>query len=98
MTLHLTVSVGIESYGDDYSIRAYPNPTSSIITLEVDNPMLELTEATLYNAMGQQIRMNRWGVGDQLHQIDMSDLGHGMYFVRLYSHGHYIGFVKVVKQ
>ena len=98
VTLHLTVSVGIDSYGDDYSIRAYPNPTSSIITLEVENPMLELTEATLYNAMGQQIRMNRWGAGDRLHQIDMSDLGSGMYFVRLYCHGHYIGFVKVVKQ
>ena len=98
VTLHLTVSVGIESYGDDYSIRAYPNPTNSVITLEVDNPMVELTEAALYNAMGQQIRKSRWGAGDQLHQIDMSDLGHGMYFVRLYSHGHYIGFVKVVKQ
>jgi hypothetical protein len=98
VTLHLTVAVGIDSYGDDYSIRAYPNPTGGVVTIESDDPMQELTEAMLYNAMGELVRMSRWNTGSRQRQIDLSGLGSGLYFVRLYSHGHFVGFVKVVKQ
>ncbi|MBO7648504.1 MAG: T9SS type A sorting domain-containing protein, partial [Bacteroidales bacterium] len=98
VTLHLTVSVGIDSYGNDYSIRAYPNPTNGIVILEIDNPTIELTEAALYNATGQLVRTHRWDSSGHQYQIDMSDLSSGIYFVRLHSLGHHIGFIKVMKQ
>ena len=56
-------------------ISLYPNPTSGVINVEIDNPF----EAVVYNYQGQVVMRMR----NNDRQIDMSHLTAGVYFVEI---------------
>ena len=56
-------------------ISLYPNPTSGVINVEIDNPF----EAVVYNYQGQVVMRLR----NNDRQIDMSHLTSGVYFVEI---------------
>ena len=60
------------------TVEMYPNPTSDILYINSDQL---LKKATIYNSLGQSVRIK--DLEGTNSQIDMSDLGVGVYFVSL---------------
>ncbi|MDC9724231.1 MAG: N-acetylmuramoyl-L-alanine amidase [Urechidicola sp.] len=74
------------------NISLYPNPTTGII--RITNPAsLELTNATIHNALGQQIKR----VKIKSNSIDLSELKSGIYFVKIEDDNNNYQTYKIVK-
>ncbi len=58
------------------AIKIYPNPTKNIVYIQ--NPKQEIFTASLYDALGNKIKMNI-----QENQIDLSSVAVGTYFLKL---------------
>lgn len=61
------------------NIKIYPNPASTSITLESEQPMQRVV---VYNALGQQV-MNISEKPQQLLELETNQLENGVYFVRI---------------
>ncbi len=85
-----TCSMGVEKQGF-ISVKIYPNPTTSILNLQSQQP---LKNYVLYDLSGRQIESGR------LHgtQIDLSNLESGMYLLSLKAENGSQGLVEVVKK
>jgi len=60
----------------DEMITIYPNPTSGLITLEVDNP---INSIIIYDLLGKIIYSNKNG----LKEYDISELANGIYILKI---------------
>jgi hypothetical protein len=79
-----TVGVGQPAVGGQRSaVRIYPNPASSLITVECDE-LLTNSTFTIYNLQGQEMMRQR--ITQAKSVIDVSRLPSGMYFFLLTSH------------
>lgn len=56
-----------------------PNPTSGLLTVQASDPMQRISVIT---TAGQQIRLLN-NLQENMHQLDLSDLPAGMYFLRI---------------
>ena len=64
-------------------VSVYPNPTSSTLTIDLQNGLLNTVRATLFNAMGQAVT-----APTELHPsvpstLDLAPLAAGIYFLRI---------------
>ena len=81
---NFTTSVGIDDINFSQNISLLPNPADNYIELRV-NSNVEMTEAVVYNAFGQQIQTVQ--LTDNHARIDLSNMAAGMYFVRVNGEG-----------
>jgi len=65
---------------DEDGIVLYPNPTSSVLKLEVDNNLGEYSYK-LINATGVLVRENNVGSESRITQLNLSALSNGIYFL-----------------
>jgi len=72
--------VGVE-YNTDYGIKIYPNPTSDLLTIEIDNPDWKLVDLTSLN--GQIIYSTK--LEGTSYQLDLSSFRKGAYFITIRS-------------
>ncbi|MFL5729555.1 MAG: T9SS type A sorting domain-containing protein [Cytophagaceae bacterium] len=80
MTLTINNCTGLTSdHQKDMDLELYPNPGLGLINVEWKNANAQLLSADVMNAEGKLIRTIRL----QGSQIDISDLGKGMYFLKL---------------
>jgi len=74
------IGVGVE-YNTDYGIKIYPNPTSDLLTIEIDNPDWKLVDLTSLN--GQIIYSTK--LEGNSYQLDLSSFRKGAYFITIRS-------------
>jgi len=76
-----TASSSGKTFKHDQGIRIYPNPTTSILTIEIGQPELHSIEINSLN--GQLIYKS--DMVSTTHQIDISSFSKGVYFVTIRS-------------
>ena len=83
----------------DTNFKVYPNPSKSIITIEL-NSITKNEDAfiTLYNLQGQIILSSTFLVGEQKHSLSLEELPKGMYLVVLSAKKGTIATQKVILQ
>jgi hypothetical protein len=86
----LTSTLGIDDFEKD-KIAFYPNPTSSIFSIESD---LEIKSATIYDTTGKQVIVFK----NQKQVFDISSLKNGIYFVEIETTDNKINIEKIVKK
>lgn len=62
-------------------INLYPNPTSEILFLEINNTDLSGNAIHVYTMSGQQVGLSRIVETNILTQLDVSELNNGLYFI-----------------
>jgi hypothetical protein len=77
-----TTNIGMKAFKNSYSLRIYPNPTSSTLYLELNSN--QTVNYTLQNLNGQSLIEGRF-VGST--QINTGNLPNGIYFLHLQGEG-----------
>lgn len=95
VTLHLTITVGVDDYDLSKFIIVYPNPTSNVVHIKFFDQGLEFTEIHLYDAYGKLLQTIP--VINEITQIDLSRYANGIYFVKAMVEGKTITVQKVMK-
>ncbi|MEO0896208.1 MAG: choice-of-anchor J domain-containing protein [Bacteroidota bacterium] len=84
------------SVGDkfDDGFRIYPNPSSSVLTVEWEN-ILEEVEIRMINTMGQKVKAPIIRSTNQA-RVDVSGLPRGLYFLQIRENGQSLGLKKIL--
>ncbi|MEL7531694.1 MAG: T9SS type A sorting domain-containing protein [Bacteroidota bacterium] len=80
---------------------AYPNPVNSELTIEYDLATLAEVELSVYNSLGNLVKLENTGItapGNHRLQTDLKNLSAGMYFLQLKVDGVHAGTLRVLKQ
>ena len=87
-TINIT-NVGLEDYTNYSSLVIYPNPTTGIFTIEIED-LKRNTTIELINGIGQTIHQSviKECSSKCIHQIDLSDYSNGLYFIKIVSNNH----------
>ena len=92
VTLHLSITVGVEHYSLDNALRVYPNPTTGIVTVSGT----AVTEVQLFDAYGKLL--GRWPADGETMQLDLSRHAAGIYFVKIFNHDEITSVKKLLKR
>ena len=102
VTLHLTITVGIDDYDLANSMTLYPNPTSDLVNVQLtmNNEQLEGVDIQVFDVYGRLLNIVETGraPSSQTTQIDLSRYAQGVYFVKAVAEGKVIAVRKVVKR
>ena len=102
VTLHLTISVGIEDHNLGASMTVYPNPTNDIINVQCTmcNVQVGTMEYHVFDAYGKLVDVveTRCTTSLQTAQIDLSRYASGVYFIKAVTDGNVVAVRKVVKR
>ena len=66
-------------------IKVYPNPTSGLVTLEIDNSYQSELSVEVINTNGQIIYSNKYNYKHIVEQLDLNSYSDGMYFVKIFT-------------
>jgi len=89
-------TLSVDEFALENAIRAFPNPSNGIFTLQNTNN-IELTTTTIRDINGRQIKSINLQNMENSERIDLSNAASGMYFMTISSHtSKHI--VKLVKQ
>ena len=78
--------------------RLYPNPTAGYVTLELSVEATDKTMIRVIKATGQLILERQAQSGECLHELDVSNLPTGLYFLQVFNGDRLIAAEKFVKQ
>jgi len=102
VTLHLTITVGIENHDFAAFMTVYPNPTNGIVNVECEMGNGKLGNVTIqfYDIYGKLLGVveTQNFASLQAAQIDLSRYANGVYFIKAVADGNIMGIRKVVKQ
>ena len=109
ITLHLTITVGIEDHNLGASMTVYPNPTNSLVNVEcaMNDVQAGTVEFHVFDAYGKLVDVTIAGVSGaqgvcdtplQTAQIDLSRYAPGIYFIKAVADGNVVAVRKVVKR
>ncbi len=79
------------------SFSIFPNPNKGKFTIQITNHELQITDAEVFNLLGEQVYAQLLTPRSSL-QIDLSSQYRGIYFIKLFSENTMIGVQKVVVQ
>jgi hypothetical protein len=87
-TINIT-NVGLEAYSNYSSLIIYPNPTTGVFTIEIED-LKQSTTIELINGIGQTIHQSiiKDCSSRCIHQIDLSEFSNGLYFIKIVSNNH----------
>lgn len=87
-TINIT-NVGLEDYNNYSSLVIYPNPTTGIFTVEIED-LKQSTTIELINGIGQTIHQSliKECSSKCVHQIDLSNYSNGLYFIKIVYNNH----------
>ena len=74
-------TVAATGNGGEVSLRMYPNPATTMVSVVMDNPASLGAILDVFNQVGQKVMSQR--VTELTLQMDLSSLAGGVYFVRL---------------
>ncbi len=84
-----------ETEGIDLNVSTYPNPTTDILQLKIDNNELENVAYQLFDVSGNLLKMS--DINGSIKQIDMSSYQSGIYFIKIISENQSIKEFKIIK-
>jgi hypothetical protein len=73
----------LETAQENLGLKIYPNPTSSILNLEITNKAVE--RLTIRDVKGSKVRVIN--MSEKFSSIDISDLENGLYFLQVEGQG-----------
>ena len=112
VTLHLTITVGIDDHNLAASMTVYPNPTTGVVNVQciMNNVQVETMDILVYDAFGRLLRstdgvetQNFASLQTDTHgssvqtQIDLSRYAPGVYLVKAVADGNVVAVRKIVK-
>ena len=100
VTLHLTITVGIDDHEVAGSMTVHPNPTTGVVNVQctMNNEQAGTVGILVYDAFGRLLRsMDAQGSSVQA-QIDLSPFAPGVYLIKAVADGNVVAVRKVVKQ
>ncbi|OIQ29317.1 MAG: hypothetical protein BM564_06355 [Bacteroidetes bacterium MedPE-SWsnd-G2] len=77
-----TLTLGLEDYFVNSGIKVYPNPTSHVLTIGLNNTNDLPTAYEIYNVLGQSMGKKTISNTADL-SLNTTDLNTGMYFIRI---------------
>jgi len=77
--------------------HVYPNPVSSILNIESGESSAELLQMELLDTSGKILKLFTVGNESSRHELDMTDLKSGLYFIRSLNANHPFSY-KVLKK
>lgn len=80
-----------------FSASVYPNPTTSVLNVEVKESLTAKDEWKLTNSLGAVIKVERAG-GSNSYQFDLTGQPTGVYYLHLIRNSKRVMVHKVVKQ
>jgi hypothetical protein len=86
--LNISVATSISSMDDfQVEVMVYPNPNTGRFTIGVNSMRGELFTATIYDSKGQQLQSKvlAYAAGWHYGNMDLTNRGAGMYYIRLAS-------------
>ena len=109
VTLHLTITVGIEDHNLGASMTVYPNPTTAVVNVEcaMNDVQAGTVEFHVFDAYGKLVDVTIAGVSGaqgvcdtplQTAQIDLSPFAPGVYFIKAVADRNVVAVRKIVKQ
>lgn len=69
------------------NIKMYPNPSSDLVTVEFSAPLEASATVTIYNLLGEKVRILNAASGDNSARVSVSGLSSGMYILTVQSGG-----------
>lgn len=92
------MSVGTQNPEYGQAIRLYPNPTTGVITLELNISATPGMRNVITDLAGRIIQENLAEPGANEQKMDTGNLPSGLYFIQVISDGHVLAIEKFVKQ
>jgi hypothetical protein len=81
-------SVGIDNVANvEESVNLYPNPSTGLVTLDLQGALAKNATLSVYNAMGQVVMTKTYNEAMGKYDINLSDVSTGVYTVRLVADG-----------
>ncbi|MCL2042351.1 MAG: T9SS type A sorting domain-containing protein [Bacteroidales bacterium] len=80
----------------NYELSLYPNPTSSEITVTLNNPAVKIVEMAVYDIYGKNVSLQT--VNQSYSTLKMSELAQGIYILKVWLDQGDVVMRKVVKQ
>jgi hypothetical protein len=77
-----TTNIGMKAFKNSYSLRIYPNPASSLLSVELTH--LQIVDYQIQNLNGQTLLKGHF---ERSTQISTSNLPNGIYFLHLKGEG-----------
>ena len=96
VTLHLSVSVGVNDYLLDNNVIIYPNPTNDILNVRFSHYSALPTDILLYDAYGKLLQSVP--ISSEITQIDLTPYAKGIYFVEIIAEGRIATVRKAIKK
>lgn len=91
----LEAPVGIkENKNQTISFSVYPNPTSGILNIRIQNSLNKDLRFTISDIYGRQIEI----FVDERQQINLNHLNPGIYFLKLNTEKQFLGTLRVIKE
>ena len=84
-TGYITVGpTGIDNFGLTSGIHIYPNPTSGLFVLKLDNNSSEIVRVNIYNSLGQIVVSKTYNTKGKLtKELNLTQFGAGIYNIEI---------------
>jgi uncharacterized repeat protein (TIGR01451 family) len=82
---------------EELELRAYPNPTSGLVTIDFGKPLADDAKLYLYDLSGRVLDIRKAEKGQISKQIDLSSWSEGFYVVELRMHDGTRRIVRIVQ-
>jgi len=74
---------GISDYEFNHKVKVYPNPTSGLISIQIDNAVFSGTNYIVFDLIGKILLKGK--IDQNISQLDLSQLSKGPYFLKVYN-------------
>ena len=98
VTLHLTITVGVDNHDFSNFMILYPNPTHNVVNVQLDKNQTTMSdvEIQLFDAYGKYLQTVP--VINEITQVSLTRFASGIYFVKAVMNGQVVAVRKVVRE
>jgi hypothetical protein len=75
-------TAGLDALISDKSFNVYPNPSTGVFTIELNNATEEMTSIQIVNIMGEEVEVVN-NLSTNSYSVDLSNLTEGVYYARI---------------
>jgi hypothetical protein len=77
------LATGIENIGNGGNVNLYPNPTSKIVNIQLNNEITGEATLNIYNSLGELVRTEAVNPQNSPYAIDITGFQKGFYYVNI---------------
>lgn len=84
------MATGIDNNDDGGNVNLYPNPSSNIVNIQLNNEITGDVSLKIYNSLGEQLSSEMANPENNLHSIDIAGFQKGFYYVVISNNKYHI--------